>query len=75
MRAVLSWFVSGWQQLALGLALVAGLSGWAYVQGRVDGSNAILAGEAKGNAEAACRLQGRNQNRDRGRHQGRFRGF
>jgi len=52
MRAILSWFVLGWQQLALGLALVVGLSGWAYVQGRADGGNAILAAEAKGNAQA-----------------------
>jgi len=58
MRAVLSWFVSGWQQLALGLALVVGLSGWAYVQGRVDGGNAVLAGEARGNAEALAVFKG-----------------
>ena len=52
MKALLSWFVSGWQQLALGLALVTALSGWAYVQGRIDGGNAILAGETKDKAEA-----------------------
>lgn len=52
MKALVSWFTSGWQQLLLGLVLVTGLSGWAYVQGRIDGGNAVLAGEAKANAKA-----------------------
>lgn len=75
MRTVFSWFVSGWQQLALGLALVVALSGWAYVQGRVDGSNAILAGEAKGNAEALAVFKGETRTVIEGATKGAFADF
>lgn len=50
--AVKSWIMGGWQQLALGLALVMIVGGAAYIRGHSDGENSVLAGEAKANAQA-----------------------
>ena len=58
LKTFFGWFTAGWQQLLLGLALVGVCSGLAYIRGHADCENAILAGEAKANAQALVTFQG-----------------
>jgi len=57
-KTVWGWVSGGWQQLVLGLAITAAVSGWAYVQGRIDGGNTILAGQTKAYADALKDFRG-----------------
>jgi len=51
-KSIIGWLTAGWQQLAVMAAVVVAASGVSLVYGIDVGRNAVLAGEAKANAEA-----------------------